>query len=263
MLNQRYTRGFQVQANYTYGKAYQKDFYSFRKPYVEREQNYSNGTASLGNVRHTFSVNWLWELPFGQGKRFASGAGPVLNRIVGDWSFMGIARLSSGRLVDFGNVRLIGFSKKELEDMLELRMTKDPNNKYRTLVWYLPDDVIQNTIKAFSVSATGYTAGEPTGRYFAPANSPSCLESVSGYGDCGARSVIITGPMVARVDFTIGKRIPVKGRVGLEFQAQIFNVFNRVNFNPNNYLGSVQDSYQITGAQDQQRTMQLAFRINF
>ena len=43
----------------------------------------------------------------------------------------------------------------------------------------------------------------------------------------------------------------------------IFNLFNNVNFNPVEYLGTATDSYQITGAVDQSRTMQLAFRVLF
>jgi hypothetical protein len=263
VFNQRFVGGFMIQGNYSYGQAYQKDFYSFSKPYVERVQTYTSGSASLGNMVHTLSVNWLYELPFGQGKRWAGGAGGVMNRIVGNWSFMGIVRVSSGRPVDFGNVRLVGFTKDELQGMLKIRMTTDPNNQYRTLVWYLPQDIVDNTVKAFSVGPAGYTAGEPQGRYFAPANSPACLETVSGYGDCGARSVVVTGPMNARVDVTFGKQIPVTRRVGLEFQAMVFNLFNRVNFTPGVYTGSVTDSYQVTTANDQSRTMQLAFRVNF
>ena len=46
-------------------------------------------------------------------------------------------------------------------------------------VYMLPQDVIDNTILAFSVSATsasGYAGAAPTGRYFAPANGPDCIE---------------------------------------------------------------------------------------
>jgi hypothetical protein len=43
-------------------------------------------------------------------------------------------------------------------------------------VFILPDDILQNTVRAFSVSATsptGYSAlGAPTGRDIAPANGP-------------------------------------------------------------------------------------------
>jgi hypothetical protein len=49
----------------------------------------------------------------------------------------------------------------------------------------------------------------------------------------------------------------------------IFNLFNNTNFNPvggtlaPSYIGSTKDSFQVTTAVDQSRTMQLAFRISF
>ena len=65
-------------------------------------------------------------------------------------------------------------------------MVTDPTNQYRTLVYMLPQDVIDNTIKAYSFNATGYSAGAPEGRYFTPANGPNCIETASNsYGDCG------------------------------------------------------------------------------
>ena len=269
ILNRRYADGFQVQANYTYSKGFQSDFYAFRKAYVEREQNYSNGSASLGNVRHNMGVNWVYDLPFGRGKKWGSGAGGAMNRLIGDWSIMGLVRWQSGRMVDYGNVRLVGMTKEDVAKMHQLRKSTDPNNAFRTLVWMLPEDVIDNTVKAFNISATGYTQGTPEGRYFAPANSPSCLETVAGYGDCGVQSVIVTGPQVFRTDITIGKRFDISGPVKGEFQWMIFNLFNNTNFNPvggtlaSSYVGSVKDNYQVTSAVDQSRTMQLAFRLLF
>lgn len=271
IFNRRYNQGLQVQANYTYGKGYQQDFYSFRVPWKEVEQTYTNGSASLGNVHHNLSVNWLYDLPFGQGRRFASGVGRLLNGVIGDWSFMGVARFQTGRMVDFGNVRLVGMSLEEFKSLHKMRQSTDPNNPYRTLVWMLPEDVINATVQAFSISATGYTAGTPTGRYLAPANGPDCLETaVQGtspqraYGACGTGNLIVTGPPVIRFDFTIAKRIRFAGPLTGEIQLQIFNVFNRVNFTPvNGYVGSVTDSFQVTGSTDSARTGQLAFRLSW
>ena len=87
--------------------------------------------------------------------------------------------LQSGRLIDLGNVRVIGMSADDVQGMFKLRFD-DAGKK----VWMLPQDVIDNTIRAFSVSATsasGYgTGGAPTGRYFAPANGPDCIEIDNG-----------------------------------------------------------------------------------
>ena len=279
ILNRRFANGFLVQGNYSYGKGYQDDFYSFRKPYKERRQTYSNSPeGASGGVAHTMTANWVYELPFGRGKRFGSDVNGVVDRIIGKWSFQGVVRLQSGRLVDYGNVKMVGFDAKELQKMMKLRMTTDPTNQYRTLVWQLPQDIIDNTIKAFNLSPTGYAGDAPTGRYFAPANGPECLEIAAtsttaanaGYGDCGAGSVVVTGPMNMRWDINFVKQIPIAGKLMAEFQLQVFNVFNRVNFSPNSagnasspYVGTTLDSYQITAAVDQSRTAQMAFRITW
>jgi hypothetical protein len=267
-LKRRYVRGLLYELNYTYGKGWMDQFYSFHKPFVTTEMNYTNiysnqGGNSTGNVRHVFAGNWMYELPFGRGKRFGSGANGFWDRVIGGWNFQGVARLQSGRMLDFGNVRLVGMTAEDLRGAFQARKATDPQNQYRTLVYMLPQDIIDNTIKAFSVTATGYSSGAPAGRYIAPANSPGCIESVNGFGECGVRSLIVTGPKVMRFDFNFIKQIRVTERIWIEGQAQVFNVFNNVNFNPVNYAGSVSDSYQVTGAIDQSRTMQLAFRISF
>jgi hypothetical protein len=267
-LRRRFSQGLQADVNYTYGRGYQTFFYSFTKPYVELEQNYTNmytnsGTNQTGGTRHTLTANWVYELPFGQGKPFAGNVGRVMQRVIGNWSFTGTARIQSGRMVDFGNVRLVGFTQDQLPGLFQTRMVTDPANPYRTLVYMLPQDIIDNTIKAFSVNATGYSAGAPTGRYFAPANSPTCLESVSGYGDCGARSVIVTGPKSVHFDMSLVKEVQVTHTVTFRFEAMVFNVFNNLNLTPNAYTGSTSDSYKITGSTDSSRTAQLAFRITF
>jgi len=265
IFNRRFADGFLLQANYTYGKGYQYQFYSFHKPFMETEQNYTNSGSSnaTGNVRHVFTGNWLYELPFGRGKKWGTNANGVVDRIIGNWNFQGVLRMQSGRMVDFGNIRMVGFNQADLQKMYKPRLVNDPANPYRTLVYNLPDDVIQNTIKAFSANANGYTAGTPTGRYFAPANSPTCVESINGWGDCGMRSVVVTGPMVMRVDFNFVKQVKITGSWNLEAQLQVFNVLNRVNFNPVAYTGATADSYQITSAVDQARTMQMAFRVSW
>jgi len=87
------------------------------------------------------------------------------------------------------------------------------------------------------------------------------------------RTLVVTGPAFAQVDFSFGKQVPIKGRVNFEFQWQIFNVFNRANFTPitgfntnnNRALSSnTVSTFEVTGLTGQAaREMQLVFRINF
>jgi hypothetical protein len=107
-LRKRYSAGSQFDFNYTLSQS--KDNGS----QVERGSafgNFANGgysgflinsfdpDANYGNsdfdVRHQINFNWLAELPFGEGKRWANTSGP-LNQIVGGWSVAGLWRWTSG-----------------------------------------------------------------------------------------------------------------------------------------------------------------------
>ena len=259
-LRKRLSAGLQFNTSYVYGKAYGSSRYSLRTP---RVKTLDGGTE--GGVVHAFKSNWTYELPFGQGRRFASGAGPVLDRIIGGWSFDGIARIQSGRLLDFGNVRLVGMTEDDLQNMFELRFDHDGK-----VVYNLPEDVIENTVRAWNVSATsatGYSArGVPTGRFIAPPNGPDCIEVAEGFGDCGVRSLVVTGPKLVRFDLSAVKRIPIKGRVNVEFRAELLNAFNTPWFNPvtgeddNSFAEA--DEFRVTSSSGG-REVQLVWRLNW
>src|SRR5690606_16726671 len=233
-----------------FGKAYESNRFSFRYP---RESRLSTG--ALGGVTHALKTNWVWELPFGRGRRFASNAGPVLERLVGGWELDGTGRIQSGRLLNLGNVRLVGMTEKDVRDMFKLRFDADGK-----VIYMLPQDVIDNTIKAFSVSptsATGYgTLGPPEGRYFAPANGPDCIEIASGRGDCGTGDLVVSGQPLVRFDIAAVKRVEIRGKVNAEFRAEMLNAFNHPYFTPVGGIGSNPDSYRVTSA-DSGRQIQL------
>jgi hypothetical protein len=255
-LRKRLSSGLQFGTSYVYGRAYQTNRYSLRLPRKE-----TLDTGGEGGVTHAFRANWVYELPFGQGRRFGSGAGPWMNRLIGGWSIDGVARIQSGTMLDFGNVRLVGMSAEDLQKAFKLRF--DDAGK---VIYMLPQDIIDNTVRAFSVSATsatGYSAqGVPTGRYMAPANGPDCIEIATGYGDCGVRSLVVTGPMLARFDLSTTKRIAITGRVNFDFRAEFLNAFNTPWFEAVTGAGNDPDDFRVTDA-NSGRTIQLVFRVNW
>jgi hypothetical protein len=255
-FRKRLSAGLQFNSSYAYGRGYESVRYSFRTP---RRSRLDTGTE--GGVTHAFKANWVYELPFGNGRRFGSNVGPMLDRLIGGWSFDGIARIQSGRMLDFGNVRVVGMSREELQGAFKLRF--DDANK---AIYMLPQDIIDNTIRAFSVDATSPTGygelGPPTGRYLAPANGPDCIETSPGFGDCGVGSLVVTGPSLVRFDLSTTKRIPIKGRVNVEFRAEMLNAFNTPWFDPVTGVGDDPDDYRVDSA-DSGRVVQLIWRVNW
>jgi hypothetical protein len=135
-LRKRYSAGTQFDFNYTLSQA--KDNGS----QVERGSafgNFANGgysgflinsfepDANYGfsdfDVRHQINFNWLAELPFGEGKRWANTGGP-LGQVVGGWSLAGVWRWTSGFPFNVYNCRSCWATNWNLQGNAEL---VDPN----------------------------------------------------------------------------------------------------------------------------------------
>jgi hypothetical protein len=263
-VRRRLSRGLQANINYQYALEGGSSFDGFKYGRVLDESE---------NVRHAIKTQFDWTVPVGRGQRFGTNMNTVMDYLVGGWSFKGVGRFQA-RSIDFGNVRLVGMTKDELQRMWKHTRITNPlvNNGLET-VFMLPQDVIDNTRRAFSTSATavdGYSAlGAPTGRYIAPANSATCMEV--RFGDCGPRSLLLRAPWFARLDIGLSKRVPIQGRSSFEIAIEVLNVLDNINFDPVANPGTSATQFQTTGIyQDQNNTYdpggrlgQLMFRINW
>jgi hypothetical protein len=179
--------------------------------------------------------------------------------------------VQSGNPVNFGNVQLVGMTRKELQDLIEVR-------KGNSTVFFLPEDVITNTAKAF---ATGFstttnqpifTNGAPTGRFIAPAGFGNCQQPYAG--TCGITNLVLKGPRFVRPDLSIVKKIKFTESNNLELRAEFLNAFNAPNFiignaandvNAGPLSGVISNAYQDTSTTNDPggRLVQLVVRWNF
>jgi hypothetical protein len=260
-LRRRYAQGLQIISNYTYGNAMQTAFYTHRRGlYWQRD------TGGEGDLTHQAKANIVYDLPFGQGRRFLGNSNGFVERLVGGWQIGFNLKIQSGQLVDIGGVRLVGWSDSDVQKAYKLRFADDAKQ-----IFMFPEDVIENTIRAFSLnntSASGYAGAAPTGRYFAPANGPDCIEVAGGLGECPdtRRTLVLTGPMFQQHDLRVSKQTRIGGRVNVEFGAEILNVFNHPNFVPDGTVdSSTLTDYLVTGltGTNTSRVIQLVSRINW
>jgi hypothetical protein len=221
-VRRRLSRGLQLNGSYQYAIEGGSTFLGF---HYGREMLPTNAS-----VRHALKAQWDWKLPFGRGERFGGNTGAFLNGLIGGWQFDGVGRVQA-RMSNFGNVRLVGMSAAEAQNLYKFEVRTDPATGLRT-VYTMPDDVILNTRRAFSVSTTSPTGysdlGVPEGRYFAPANSFDCVQKKTG--DCAPATLMLRSPFFTRVDIGVTKRVHVAGRMNVELRADVLNVFDNVNF---------------------------------
>ncbi len=227
-LRRRFAQGLLVQSSYTWSKSLTNIFASNNDLFVNPPSFRNDRLGRVDSpfdLRHGFKADWIYELPFGRGKQFAGDVGKLTNWAVGGWEWQGTARLQSGSAFNFGNVQLVGLTRNDLQHAIEVR-------KGTSAVFFLPQDVIDNTIKAFNTSGTtanGYSsAGAPTGRFIAPAGFGNCVQA-SG-GQCGFAQLIIHGPRFFRFDTSVIKRFHFTEKTNIELRAEFLNAINNQNF---------------------------------
>jgi Carboxypeptidase regulatory-like domain/TonB dependent receptor len=175
-------------------------------------QNSYNYAAEMSNsnldIRHRFVGNFMWDLPFGRGRRFLSSGG--VGRWLGDWQFNGIITLQTGTpfSVTAANDGLLGFARAVYANCVGdpfAGATGDPNLYTTTGVFINP--------AAFAQPGPGT------------------------FGNCGPRK--FHGPGIQTADLSLFKDFRFSERWNLQFRAEFFNAFNHPNFaSPNADISS-------------------------
>ncbi len=159
----------------------------------------SSYSLSNQDVPQRFSVGYLYQLPFGSGKRFLNRGGAA-NAVLGGWQLSGITTLQSGNPVFI--------------DQACNRANTDEGTMRPTLVGSpnLPGDRSTGAKVAewFNTSAFQNYCPGPNGPF--------------NFGNAGRN--IVLGPGINDWDFSLHKEILIGETRHFEFRAEFFNIFN-------------------------------------
>ncbi len=143
--------------------------------------------------RHSFTADYLWELPFGHERRWLSGKTP-LRAVLGDWNWSGDMTIASG----------LPFTPRILGDVLDV--SRGTNG----------------TVRADVVPGQSVSGADPSiAQWF---NTAAFVAPSGAFGD--ARRNSIEGPGSRLFDMSFTKMFPLSESRILEFRAQFSNVFN-------------------------------------
>ena len=109
-LQRRFANGLSGQFSYTFSKSLDTRSFdpTFSQVSTGSAQSASSTPIDISNRRlnyaasdfdrtHVVQSYWVYELPFGPGKRFAAQTGNLVGKIVGGWEVAGVLTLESGR----------------------------------------------------------------------------------------------------------------------------------------------------------------------
>ena len=201
-----------------------------------------NRAVSDFDTTHQINANWIAELPFGKGRKFAANAGGVVEALVGGWQLSGLTRWTSGYPVsiDVGQNWPTDWQYTGLAQMIA---------KPKTGVFRQPNGSV-TLFKDPAAAQQDFQIPLP--------------------GGSGSRNVL-RGDGYAGLDMALSKRwrMPWESH-SLQFRWEVFNVLNMTHFNVQAVGSAVPSLLQppsafgtYSGLLTQPRVMQFALRYEF
>jgi hypothetical protein len=227
------------------------------------EFNYDNGYNNF-DVRHTFNLSALYDLPFGKGKKYDFGSAG--NAILGNWEIGTIVNGRSGLPLEIGSVRpdVVIQCRNAAGCVLPTGAGGATTTLANGFVAQLP-----GTINAANPLPPGFIAvvNTPGGGASRNVRRPDFVSGVNPYltndrlilnpaafttpqpGTFGnVPRNALRGPNFQQFDLVFNKRFRFSETTSLQFRTEIFNIFNRANFDvPGSRLNLALPSVSLAG----------------
>jgi len=218
----RFSQGLQFLAHYTFSKAYAYD-----SNYYDVDKKFAYG-PNPDNRTHEFVANTIYELPFGKGKKFMSGAGRAMDLAIGGWQVSNTLTWGGGlpwtpSVQECSEVTDVSICRPNMVPGETLK-TGVVNNAKGTF-WYTP------------VAPLQYPSTTPLGTNTCtlarPVSGPFALPACGQIGNVGFDSY--RGPHVFYDDMSLSKTFNITERYKAQFRFDAYNVFNHpvLGFNGN------------------------------
>jgi hypothetical protein len=201
-----------------------QDFYNTSTEYAR----------SINNIPKRTTLALTYELPFGRGRQFMSGANRWVDMAVGGWTFNNIMIVQDGA-------------------PLPISQTTNANSAFGNL----------GTRPSLVPGVNPCYTGRPQDRlnkYYNPAAFTAT--QAGSYGNA-PRTMNCYGPGYANFDLSLNKTFHVTERVNAEFRAEALNAFNTPQFNGPNLASDSSTAGKITGTLGFPRLVQLGGRLTF
>jgi hypothetical protein len=104
-VTRRFGNGFLLQGTYTWSKTLEQVSALNAQDIMLTDLRGAKLEKRLGqyDIPHKFTIQGIYELPFGKGKPFANSSNPISNGILGGWTISAQYVVQTGFIIDFPN----------------------------------------------------------------------------------------------------------------------------------------------------------------
>lgn len=207
----RFSKGYQLLTHYTWSRAfhYSNTYYN-----IDAKEAYG---PNDNHRSHVFTLSGVWELPFGKGRSFLSGANKAVDFAIGGWQLTTIYSWQSGlpftpSYRDCNADRDTGWCRPDLVG--EWKPSKQTADQ-----WFITTPLAAN-----GQVTPMTTNGQALGPWRRPQRG--------SFGNIGRNRLL--GPSFQQFDMSLSKTFSITERFKAQFRAEAFNIPNKVNLaNPN------------------------------
>lgn len=226
-LNRRFAHGLTLGSQWTYAHSIGNTSGSNE---ARTSANNFSFAGERGNsnfdVRHSFNLTTLYEVPYGKGRQYGSDATGLAQALIGGWQVGGIVNAHTGLPIDVLITRPdIVYVDRRTGTVYGSNPVSayDPNI---VPVVNVPGGGASRNIRRPDVIA-GVNPYLDVNRQFL--NPAAFADPAPGtYGNLGRNA--LHGPNLEQLDLTFDKRFAFSERTNLEFRAEVYNILNHTNF---------------------------------
>ena len=254
VLDQRFAHGLQFGVNYTWSqsRANESDYF-----FMDSRADWGN---SYYNRRHVFNANANYDLPFGRNQMFGANSPGWANQIIGGFSVNTVVTIQTG--LPFTPSYSTCGADQDIDGpggtLCRPNLALVGGFAPRASALHIVPGTNSNFVQFFNPVAPMTTNLATYGPFQRPA--------AGTFGDIERNAFFLPG--MWNVDFSVAKRFALTESVGVQFTAQAFNLFNKVNPGGVNNQVDVPTGGQITSTVPAQigtslRALQFAARVQF
>ena len=265
-LERRFSQGLNLQASYTWSKHITNADSSLPgiNGGVVQEQNpadpKSTKSLSIQDIPNTFVVSYIYELPFGKGKRFADFSNPLLRTAISGFEIGGVQRYQSGEPLSFNcSTGIPGFQNcifydrvpgsslasnarrnKHIDPFRRLKANNPPN--------FFSDPNVDSEFNGLTFDGNNAYSATQTAPAFIDQNNsqirraravlagdcPTCDNGAFQFGNVPRVTGELRNYRYLNEDFSFLKKTPITEGSVFTLKIELLNAFNRHAFQAQN-----------------------------